>query len=376
MPTIDSLSDGNQQLSPLALQRFPAPALKMIIDCLSVSDRPDLLRLMYCSKDTYRRFYPFLYETFTVRQQHVHHVLSSVRRAQPCFEEDDKLKVIDNEKPLSTIPSPIEMLRSTKHLILEDLDSALSIAGLSGLTGNRPADLLPIDQAASSFDRVETLSFGFRLILDLDMESSSVAALELQDQLLSFTSFLRPRHICVHLPKGGNDDVDYVWAVSRFFNKLHAGTKDGWTIESTTIHGVGRRGSPAMLHWRKYTKIIFEDCPARLRKKENSAKLHHMIDCICLPNFYWTIGKLCSAFPPPDIAKTLQPYHLELVNLPCSSAAYLKLENIVKVLIGPGIEVYDESTIGHWDKALGWMKTNLTITSKEDAQPCVCCGKL
>ncbi|WWD07374.1 hypothetical protein V865_005472 [Kwoniella europaea PYCC6329] len=376
MPTIDSMPDDNQHLSPLALQRFPSTVLKMIIDYLSASDRPDLLQLMYCSKDTYRRFYPFIYEIFTLRQQHVHHILSSANRVEECLVEDDKTKSIDNQNPSSAIPSQIEMLGSTKHLILEDLDSALSIARFSCPTGNRPADLLPIDQAVSPFERVETLSFGFRVIQTLDMESSSLTAVELQDQLLAFTSFLRPRHICFDLLKGGNDDVDDVWAVSSFFNKLHEGAKDSWTIESTTMHGVDRRSSPAMLHWGKYTRIIFEDCPAGLRKKENSAELHHIEDCICLPNFYWTIATLCSACPPPDIAEILQLYHLELINLPCSSAAYFKLENIVKVLIGPGIDFYDESTIGHWNQALDWMKTNLTVTSKEDAEPCACCGKL
>ncbi|WVQ69548.1 uncharacterized protein L199_007768 [Kwoniella botswanensis] len=376
MSTVHPTPEDDERVSPLALERFPSTVLRMIIDYLSVSDKPDLIQLMYCSKDTYRRFYPYLYETFTARQQHAHHILSSANRVKLCPGQGDEVNVIGDEKPLSTIPSPIEMLRSTKHLILEDLDSALSIAGLWGPTGNRPADLHPIDQAASPFDRVETLSFGFRAIQNLDMESSSPAALELQDQLLAFTSFLRPLHICFDLLKGGNDDVDYVWAVSTFFNKLHEAAKDSWTIESTTIHGVDRRGFPAMSHWRKYTKIIFEDCSAGLRKKENSAELHHIEDCICLPNFFWTIATLCSAFPPPDIAETLRPYHLELINLPCSSAAYFKLENIVKVMIGPGIEVYDESTIGHWNKALEWMRTNLTVTSKEDAEPCVCCGKV
>ncbi|WWD00875.1 hypothetical protein V866_007813 [Kwoniella sp. B9012] len=376
MSTIHLTPEDDEHVSPLALQRFPSPVLKMIIDNLSESDKPDLLQLMYCSKDTYRRFYPFLYETFTVRQQHVHQIFSRANRLKLCSREGDEINVIGNETPHSTIPSQIQMLGSTKHLILEDLDSALSIARFCSPNGNRTADLLPIDQAVSPFERVETLSFGFKVIQTLKMESGSLAALELQDELLSFASFLRPRHICFDLLKGGNDDVDYVWTVSTFFNKLHEGAKDNWTIESTTIHGVDRRGSPAMLHWRKYTKIIFENCPAGLRKKENSAELHHIEDCICLSNFYCTIATLCSAFPPPDIAETLQPYLLELMNLPCYSAAYFKLENIVKVLIGPGIEVYDESTIGHWNKALEWMKTNLTVTSKEDAESCACCGKL
>nr|XP_019046882.1 hypothetical protein I302_03485 [Kwoniella bestiolae CBS 10118]OCF25812.1 hypothetical protein I302_03485 [Kwoniella bestiolae CBS 10118] len=77
------------------------------------------------------------------------------------------------------------------------------------------------------------------------------------------------------------------------------------------------------------------------------------------------------------LSELLAGPHVGLVNLPCLGPNYMNDRQVAGELLVFQEKDYDDNNLieSERTKLLGWAREYMTITSKEDAEPCVCCGK-
>ncbi|OCF54031.1 hypothetical protein L486_08471 [Kwoniella mangroviensis CBS 10435] len=213
---------------------------------------------------------------------------------------------------------------------------------------------------------VQTISFGSPLIDSLIvLESDNVELLKIHKILETLGCMLRPAHICVSKPSIDPEKLEddfSLWDIE-LTDRMSA-TLSTPSIKSYTAHDF-------LLYDRFYCQnlptslqtinTIFSDCP--LTKCDNEY-------CYCYANLRDALDYIM-VMDQGEVDEPLREKRLNLINLPHVSSGMLNLQALLDMNLGSdGI-----SKAGGVRRSVNWFRDQFKVFRKEDAEPCVCCGR-